>query len=93
MTVTSDGSPAGIVVPEALAAVPEERRPWVTVASVARSLQEGLSLPADLRGEALIVALGRTHAGEYVLLDADGSVFGVLAVSDVDRAFREAARR
>ena len=36
-----------------------------------------------------MTAIGRTPATEYLLLEDDGSVYGVLATSDVERAFRE----
>jgi hypothetical protein len=58
------------------------------VSTVARTLEDGLSLPAALRGEELIVAITRTPAAEYVLVEEDGSIFGVLSTADVDRAFR-----
>jgi hypothetical protein len=45
-------------------------------------------LPADIAGEELIVAISRRPADEYLLVEEDGSIFGVLATSDVDRAFR-----
>jgi len=32
----------------------------------------------------------RTPATEYLLVEDDGSVYGVLATADVDRAFRAA---
>ncbi len=72
-------------------ATPEDRRPWVAVSAVARSLEAGLSLPADIAGEDLIVAISRRPADEYLLVEPDGSVYGVLATADVDRAFRAAA--
>jgi hypothetical protein len=34
-----------------------------------------------------------TPAEQYVLVEADGSIFGVLTTSDVDRAFEEGARK
>ncbi len=90
VTVTTDGRPAGVVSEAALLATPEERRPWVPVSSVSRSLVEGLSLPADIAGEELIVAISRRPADEYLLVETDGSIFGVLATADVDQAFRMA---
>ena len=90
MTVTTDGRPAGVVSEAALLATPEDRRPWVPVSSVSRSLVEGLSLPADIAGEELIVAISRRPADEYLLVESDGSIFGVLTTADVDQAFRMA---
>ena len=56
--------------------------------SVARTLEHGLRLPVDIRGEDLVRALTRTPAAEYLLVEPDGSVYGVLTTEDVDRAFR-----
>jgi hypothetical protein len=63
----------------------------VPTSSVARTLEEGLRLPADIRGEDLVRALTRTPAAEYLLVEDDGSIYGVLATDDVDRAFRATA--
>lgn len=84
------GNPAGIVSEAAVLATPEDRRPWMPVSSVARSMEGGLTLPADLAGEALVLAMQRTPASEYLLLENDGSIFGVLSSDDVDRAFAAA---
>jgi Zn-dependent protease len=89
VTVTSTGRPVGVVNEAALLATPEERRPWVAVSTVARTLGEGLSLPATITGEDLILAISRTPAAEYVLVEDDGTVYGVLSTADVDRAFRQ----
>lgn len=91
VTVTSSGQPLGIVSEAALLATPQERRPWLAVSTVTRSLEPGLILPASLQGEDLVRAISRHPAGEYLLLDADGAIFGVLVTADVDTAFRNAA--
>ena len=85
-----DGTVSGIVNEAAVLATPEDRRPWVAVSTVARTLQPGLRLPADLSGEPLIRAMQRTPASEYLLVEPDGSTFGVLVTEDVDRAFAAA---
>ena len=54
------------------------------------SARPGLRLPVAIGGEELVVAINRTPAAEYLLVEEDGSVYGVLATADVDRAFREA---
>lgn len=90
VTVTSDGRPVGVVNEAALLATPEERRPWVAVSTVARSVDEGLTLPATIHGEELVRAIGRTPASEYLLMEEDGHIYGVLATTDVERAFRQA---
>jgi Zn-dependent protease len=88
VTVSISGHPVGVVNEAALLSVPEDRRPWVAVSTVARTLDEGLRLPAGIGGEELIRAISARPAGEYLLLDPDGSIFGVLSTADVDRAFR-----
>jgi CBS-domain-containing membrane protein len=89
----ADGRLTGIVSEAALLATPEDRRPWVPSSTVARSLTEGLVLPADIAGEDLVRAMARTPASEYVLVEPDGSVYGVLATTDVDTAFEAGARK
>ena len=90
VTVTTGGSPVGVVNEEALLATPEDRRPWVPVSTVARTLDAGLRLPVSITGEDLVRAINANPAAEYVLVDEDGSIYGVLATADVDRAFRDA---
>lgn len=84
---------SGIVSEAALVAVPEDRRAWLAINSVARSLEAGLVLEADIGGEDLLRAMSSTPAEEYVLVEDDGAIFGVLATGDVDRAFAEGGRR
>jgi len=81
------GHPSGIVNEAAVQATPEDRRPWLAVSTVCRSVEEGITFPADLAGEQLVLAMQRTPASEYLLVEADGSIFGVLSTEDVDRAF------
>jgi Zn-dependent protease/CBS domain-containing protein len=88
VTVTGSGRPVGVVNEAALMATPEDRRPWVAVSTVARGVDDGLSLPVGISGEDLVRAITRTPATEYLLLEDDGAVFGVLTTADVDRAFR-----
>jgi Zn-dependent protease len=87
--VTSDwaGRPVGVVNEAAVQATPEERRAQMTVRDVSRTLEPGLTLPADIAGERLLLAMQAAPATEYVLLEPDGGVYGVLAASDVDAAF------
>jgi CBS-domain-containing membrane protein len=92
VTVTSAGVPVGVVDEAALAATPQERRPWLPVSTAARTLEDGMRLPADIRGEELIKAISRRPATEYLLVDETGGMVGVLATADVDRAFRASSR-
>ena len=93
VTVSGSGRPVGLVNEAAVLATPEDRRPWVSVSAVSRSLDEGLQLPATITGEDLVMAITRTPAEEYLLVEADGAIYGVLATKDVDRAFREGGGR
>lgn len=90
VTLDVSGAPVGLVNESALLAVPVERRPWMPVSAVARSLDSNLVLSADLSGEDLIRAIGRRPAEEYLLVESDGVIHGVLSTADVDRAFRAA---
>ena len=62
-------------------------RGWRSPPSPAASTT-GLRLPVDITGEELVRAISRTPAAEYLLVEDDGSVYGVLTTADVDRAFR-----
>lgn len=86
--VNGDGRPAGIVNEAAVVSTPDHRRPWLPTGDLARRLDDSLMLSADLVGEPLVNAMNRNPATEYVLVEADGSVYGVLVTKDVDDAFR-----
>jgi Zn-dependent protease len=87
VVLDSTGRPHAIVNEAAVLATPEDRRPWLPVSAVSRSLEPGLTISADISGEPLIHAMQRAPASEYLLLDSDGSIFGVLVTDDVDKAF------
>lgn len=90
VVVDSGGSATGIVNESSVTALPEHRRPWVTVATVARSIEPGLILTADLAGEDLVRRMQRTPASEYLVVENGGDIYGVLATADVERAFATA---
>lgn len=85
--VDHEDTPIAIVNETAVIATPEQRRPWIEAGSLARTLDPSLVLPADLSGMALIEAVRRAPASEYLLIEPSGQVFGVLATSDLDHAF------
>ncbi len=91
ITVTGAGRPIGLVSEAALVATPEERRPWVAVSTVARTIEPGMSLPAGIEGEHLVRAMSDMPAHEYLLVEDDGTIYGVLSALDVERAFRAAS--
>ncbi|GAA1535445.1 site-2 protease family protein [Nocardioides humi] len=88
VTTTADGRPVGVVDETAARAVPAERAPWVAVSTVARTLEPGLTLPVRISGSDLLDTVRATPASEYVLLDDEGRVYGVLAAADLLRAVR-----
>lgn len=88
VTVTSSGAPVGVVDEAAVRAMPADRHPWVPVSAVTRTLEEGLRLPVGITGAELIDAIRETPASEYLLVESDGSIFGVLATADVERVVR-----
>lgn len=90
---TTDGRLSGLVHDAALAAIPEERRPWMPVSTVARTWDDALAIPADARGDALVQAMARTPAPEYLLVEADGSTAGLLRAADVEAALSGRTRR
>jgi Zn-dependent protease len=87
VVVDHDATPIAIVNETAVMATPPQRRPWIEVGSLARSLEPGIVLSADLSGMDLIEAVQRAPASEYLLIEPSGQVFGVLATTDLDHAF------
>ncbi len=85
--VDHQDTPIAIVNETAVIATPEQRRPWIEAGALARTLDPSLVLSADLSGMALIEAVRRAPASEYLLIEPSGQVFGVLATSDLDHAF------
>ncbi|GAB3442676.1 hypothetical protein GCM10027570_09970 [Streptomonospora sediminis] len=86
LVADTGGTPTSIVNEAAAAAVPESRRPWVPVSSVSRAITRGSVIRADLEGDDLLEALRGHPAPEYLLVEDDGSAFGVLSTTDVQQA-------
>jgi len=78
------GKLVAVVVDQAAAAVPQERRPWVPVESVARTLDPDRTLAADLTGEDVIRAVQAHPAPSYLVVAGD-DVVGVLRLDDLAR--------
>jgi Zn-dependent protease len=83
VVVDGNGRLEGIVSEAWVRQVPVERRPWVMVADGARKLEPGLLLDPALTGEALLSAMRRTPASEYVVTGPEPRV---LVSSDVAAA-------
>ncbi len=90
VVVDRDDKPLALVSETAVTATPIERRPWVTVGAVSRRLEPGLTLRADLDGPGLLNALRDLPAEEYLVVDGEDRVYGVLAMRDVNRVFADA---
>lgn len=86
VVVDSSGRPIGLVNEAAVQATPEARRPWVSVSAVSRTLAPGLVVNANLAGENLIRVLEATAGTEYLVVEDDGAIYGILAAADVQRA-------
>ena len=87
MVVDHDDKPIAIVNETAVMATPPQRRPWIEAGTLARTLEPDLVLSADLSGMALLDAIRKAPATEYLLVEPSGQVYGVLATRDVDHAF------
>ena len=86
VVVDGAGSPVGLVSEHAVRRVAVERRPWVSVGDLSRRLEPELTLGADLSGEELVEAITARPASEYLVLEANGDVYGMLAAADVEQA-------
>ncbi|HYT09173.1 MAG TPA: site-2 protease family protein [Mycobacteriales bacterium] len=85
VVVDATGAPRALVSESHVIAVPEARRPWTTVADVARPLEPGLVLADSLSGAEVVEAFRRTPASEYLVVGHDGGTVGVLSAADVAR--------
>ncbi|GHC41831.1 site-2 protease family protein [Streptomyces cinnamoneus] len=93
VVVDGQGHPAALVREAAIVGVPEHRRPWVAVGTLAQDLKDGMRVPAELAGEELLEVLRATPATEYLVVEDSGEVYGVLSAADVERAFVAAMAR
>jgi Zn-dependent protease/CBS domain-containing protein len=87
VVVDHDSTPIAIVNEAAVMATPPQRRPWIDAGSLARSIEPNLVLPADISGMALLDAIRKAPASEYLLVEPSGQVYGVLAARDLDHVF------
>lgn len=93
VVVDGQGNPTALVREAAIVGVPEHRRPWVAVGTLAQDLRDGMRIPAELSGEDLLDVLRATPATEYLVVEDSGEVYGVLSTADVERAFVAAMAR
>jgi hypothetical protein len=90
VVIDSSGRPVGLVNEAAVSATPQARRPWVSVSTLSRRLEPELVLAAGLGGEDLLRRMEACPASEYLVVDDNGDIFGVLAAQDVRRAVQNA---
>ncbi|MFC5803663.1 site-2 protease family protein [Streptomyces formicae] len=93
VVVDGHGDPTALVRETAIVGVPEHRRPWVAVSGLAQELTDGMKVPAELAGEALLDRLRAAPATEYLVVEDSGEIYGVLSTADVERAFVKAMAR
>ncbi|WP_437026540.1 site-2 protease family protein [Streptomyces sp. enrichment culture] len=93
VVVDGEGTPASLVREAAIVGVPEHRRPWVAVSTLAQDLTDGMRVSAELSGEELLDALRASPATEYLVVEETGEIYGVLSAADVERAFVKAMAR
>jgi Zn-dependent protease/CBS domain-containing protein len=87
VVVDHDNKPIAILNEAAVMATPPQRRPWIDSGSMARTIETSLVLPVDISGMALLEAMKRAPASEYLLVEPSGQVYGVLAARDLDNVF------
>jgi Zn-dependent protease/CBS domain-containing protein len=85
VVVDYENKPIAIVNEAAVMATPPQRRPWIDVGSLARTIDPSLILNADIQGMALLDVLRLSPASEYLLVEESGEVYGVLATRDLDQ--------
>ncbi|MGV9270589.1 site-2 protease family protein [Kitasatospora sp. NPDC003701] len=85
VVIDGRGDPIALVREAQVREVPEHRRPWVAVGALARDLEPGLRLSAELAGEDLLRAIRANPASEYLVVEPDGRVYGVATLSDIEQ--------
>jgi Zn-dependent protease len=78
----SSGRIVALIDPIAAARVPVERRPWVSVDTVARGVAAITAMPITLTGEQ-VAKVVQAHPGAHYLVVAGEDVVGVLHVADL----------
>jgi Zn-dependent protease/CBS domain-containing protein len=91
--IDAAGNPQMIMNGASVDALPEHRRPWVSITDVSRTIEPSMILDADLAGEELLDHVQRHQAPEYLVVQ-NGRPVGVLVMVDlVARLDRNAALR
>lgn len=88
VVIDGDGNPHALVSEQSVNAVAPAQRPWTTTGEVARAIGPGQILGVNDTGEEILASLRAHPATEYLVLDSNGQVYGVLATADVERVLR-----
>jgi CBS domain-containing protein len=88
VVIDGDDKPHALVSESAVNSVAQNQRPWTTVGEVATRIGAGHIIGVNDTGEEILATLRENPASEYLVLDANGQVYGVLATTDVEQAFR-----
>ncbi|GAB2645679.1 site-2 protease family protein [Kribbella swartbergensis] len=88
VVIDGEGRPHALVSESAVAKVAPNQRPWTNVSEVATRISAGHIIGVNDTGEEILKTLRENPASEYLVLDATGSVYGVLATADIEQAFR-----
>lgn len=82
LVADSAGRPVSLVDPAVAETVPVERRPWLAVDAVARSLADLPALPVGLDGERVMEAV-QAHPDAQYVVTAGEDVVGILHIADL----------
>lgn len=88
VVIDGEGKPHALVNEQAVASIAPGQLPWTSVSEVATRIGAGHILGINDTGEEILASLRSNPASEYLVLDQNGDVYGVLATADVERAFR-----
>jgi Zn-dependent protease/CBS domain-containing protein len=88
VVIDGEDKPHALVSESAVNSVAQNQRPWTTVGEVSTRIGAGHIIGVNDTGEEILTTLRENPASEYLVLDADGQVYGVLATADVEQAFR-----
>ncbi|MCM0674273.1 M50 family metallopeptidase [Micromonospora phytophila] len=82
LVTDSAGRPVALVDPTAAEAVPVERRPWLAVDAVSRSLAGLPAMPVGLDGERVMETV-QSHPGAQYVVTSGEDVVGILHIADL----------
>jgi len=89
IVIERDGVVVGIVRNEALAAVPIEQRDSILIGSTARRISPEERILSSSKLQDIGESLAAVHAAEWLVVDADNKIVGVLYRADIDKKLQE----